>query len=80
MAAPWSDPRNAVISLVYGSHTMRLSGEGVAISAASRRTGNQAKGLSAATAVNGAISPPMARRWPGASWPALEASTLSNIG
>ena len=36
-AAPWSDPRKAVIRLVYGSQTMRLSGDGVAISSAAPR-------------------------------------------
>ena len=41
-AAPWSDPRNAVIRLVYGSHTMRLSGVGVAMASAVRASGNQA--------------------------------------
>ena len=64
-AAPWSDPRKAVIRLVYGSQTMRLSGEGVAISSALRPAGNHAYGWPAATSVNGANSRP----WPAGGGP-----------
>ncbi len=79
-AAPWSEPRKALIRLVYGSATMRLSGDGVAMASAVRASGNQAYGLAAATSVNGANSSPMTRRWAAASRPARAAITLSNRG
>src|SRR5665213_317121 len=79
-AADWSDPRKAVIRLVYGSHTIRLSGEGVAISPAVRRWGNHAYGWAAATSVNGAISSPITVRCAGAFRPARAANTFSNSG
>ena len=44
-AAPWSEPRKAVIRLVYGSQTMRLSGDGVAISSAVRAVGEPGEGM-----------------------------------
>ena len=68
------------MSLVYGSATIRLSGEGVATSAAERSVGNQAIGLAAATRVKGASRVPRNSRCPGAVRPAREASTLSNRG
>ena len=50
------------MSFVYGSATIRLPGEGVAISVAERASGNHAVGWRAATSVKGANRSPMARR------------------
>ena len=57
LAAAMSTSMKAVIRLVYGVATIRLSGAGRASSPAVRAVLNQASGVAAATRVSRAISP-----------------------
>ncbi len=60
----------AVISLVYGVATIRLSGVTVLISSAVRAMGNQAcSGWEAASSLIGAISRPSSWRRSSRDWP-----------
>ena len=65
---------------VYGNPIMRLSGVGVAISAAVNASWIHALGLVAATSLKPAHSPAMSEVWSATERPADARSAFSNIG